>query len=112
MFHGISVTVEKTVLNLEDLNDKGLDYAIGSYLAKFFIKDEDGLTTVISHYTKASHEKRKLENREYIKTEIDFKFDLKLTLPLIKSHSIQPCLLDQFSSRFLNCTHQKQTWLI
>ena len=52
MFHGISVTVEKTVLNLEDLNDKGLDYAIGSYLAKFFIKDEDGLTTVISHYTK------------------------------------------------------------
>ena len=58
MFHDISPVVEKTVLNLEELCDEGLDYAIDSYLAKFFIKDRDGLTTVISNYTKTCQERR------------------------------------------------------
>ena len=59
MFHDISLVVEKTVLNLEDLCNEGLDYAIDSYLTKFFIKDKDSLTTVISNYTKTHHERRK-----------------------------------------------------
>ena len=59
MFHDISLVVEKTVLNLEDLCDEGLDYAIDSYLTKFFIKDRDSLTTVISNNTKTSQERRK-----------------------------------------------------
>ena len=80
-----SPVLEKTALNFKDLRDEGLDYATESYLAKFFIKDEDNLTTVISNYTKAGHERRKLENREYIEIEINF----LMTPPLILSHSIQ-----------------------
>ena len=38
MSHEISLAVEKNVLNLEDLCDEGLDYAIDSDLTKFFIK--------------------------------------------------------------------------
>ena len=51
--------VKKPVLNLEDLRNEGLDYAINSYLASFFIKDENGLATVISNYTKVGHDRKK-----------------------------------------------------
>ena len=71
MSHEISLVVEKTVLNLEDLLDKGLDYAIDSYLAMFFINEEDSLTTVISNYTKVGHKRRKPENRESTEIKID-----------------------------------------
>ena len=90
-----SPVLEKTALNFEDLRDEGLDYATESYLAKFFIKDEDNLTIVISNYTKAGHERRKLENREYIEIEINF----LMTPPLILSHSIQFWLSDQLPLR-------------
>ena len=76
---------KKTVLNLEDLLDEGLNYAVNSYLAKFFITDKNGLTTGISNYTTARYERRKPENRECIKIEIDSFNDATL----IKSHSIQ-----------------------
>ena len=83
MSHGISPVVEKTVLNLENLYDESLDYAIYSYRAKFFIKDEDGLTTVTSNYTKAGDDRRKPESTS------ESKLILLMTPPLIKSHSIQ-----------------------
>ena len=82
---------KKTVLNLEDLLDEGLNYAVNSYLAKFFITDKNGLTTGISNYTTARYERRKPENRECIKIEIDSFNDATL----IKSHSIQLWFLDQ-----------------
>ena len=71
MSHDIFPAVEKTVLNLEDLRDESLDSAINSYLAKYFIKDEDGLTTVIFNYTRSGHETRKPGDRESIEIEID-----------------------------------------
>ena len=83
MSHGIFLVVEKTVINLENLRDESLDYAIYSYWAKFFIKDEDGLTTVISNYTKADDDRRKPESTS------ESKLILLMTPPLIKSHSIQ-----------------------
>ena len=36
-----------------------------------FIKGKGSLTTVISNYTKADHDRRKPDNREYIKIKID-----------------------------------------
>ena len=80
-----SPVLEKTALNLEDLRDEGLDYTTESYLVKFFIKDEDNLTTVISNYTKAGHKRRKLENREYIKIEINSFNDATLNLESLNS---------------------------
>ena len=85
MSHEISPVVEKTVLNLEDLCDKGLDYTIDSCLAKFFIKDENGLTTVISNYTKAGLRQESQRTESTIK----LKLILLMTTTLIKSHSIQ-----------------------
>ena len=57
MYHDISPAVEK---------NKGLDYTIKSFLAKFFIKDKGSVTDLTSNYTKASHKRKKPENREYI----------------------------------------------
>ena len=71
----------KKLLNLENVCDESLDNAIDSYLAKFFIKEEDGLTTVTSNYTKAGHDRRKPDNREYNKTDM-----ILMTPPLIMSH--------------------------
>ena len=85
MSHEISPVVEKTVLNLEDLCDKGLDYTIDSCLAKFFIKDENGLTAVISNYTKAGLRQESQRTESTLK----LKLILLMTIPLIKSHSIQ-----------------------
>ena len=83
MSYGISPAVEKTVLNLENLCDESLDNAIDCYLAKFFMKEEDGLTTVTSNYTKAGHDRRKPESTS------KSKLILLMTPPLMKSHSIQ-----------------------
>ena len=73
----------KKLLNLENVCDESLDNAIDSYLAKFFIKEEDGLTTVTSNYTKAGHDRRKPESTS------KSKLILLMTPPLMKSHSIQ-----------------------
>ena len=66
MSHDISPAVEK---------NKGLDYAIKSFLAKFFIKGKGSVTDFTSNYTKAGHKRKKPENREYI-----YILKLKLTL--------------------------------
>ena len=77
--------MKKTVLNLEDLCDEGLDYEIDSYLTKFFIKDEDGLTTATSNYAKPGQERRKPENREYIENEVDYFYDVMLNQEFLNS---------------------------
>ena len=77
--------LKKTALNLEDLCDKGLDYATNSCLAKFFIKDVNGLTTIISNYTKAGLRQESQRPESALK----WKLILLMTPPLIKSHSIQ-----------------------
>ena len=84
MSHDIS-SYWKTVLNLEDLCDEGLDYEIDSYLTKFFIKDEDGLTTATSNYAKPGPERRKPENREYIENEVDYFYDVRLNQEFLNS---------------------------
>ena len=57
MYNDISPAVEK---------NKGLDYTIKSFLAKFFIKDKGSVADLTSNYTKASHKRKKPENRKYI----------------------------------------------
>ena len=70
MVYDVQPAVEKSLMILDDLKEESLDEAINSFLKQFSVKDESGVTTVVSSYVKQGHERRKPANREYIEIEM------------------------------------------
>ena len=53
------------------MSDENEDDALGSFLHKFTLRDEDGVVTLVSRYPRAGNERKKPQNRDYVDVEID-----------------------------------------
>ena len=71
MAYEVNPAIDTAFTYLEDMAEEEVEDMIDSYLQKFTIVDEDGLVTVVGNYPKSGHERKNVQNREYIDIELD-----------------------------------------
>ena len=76
MVYKVQPAVDTAIESLQEMAEEELDDMFDSYIRKFTVVDADGLTTVLGNYPKAGHERKKIQNREYIDIELENMIDV------------------------------------